>query len=249
MSLENTKPADVTYATVLADGMIHVSVPESTQGAVLREYETSTGEKGSKWEHVFTKLSGMISGIQFYEGDYGNQLQITIADEGEKPVVLSLSMSQNFAEDLAKKIPAMDVTKRVVLSPYVVEDEKTGKIRKGISVVQDEKKIQNFFYDFHDKKVINGFPEPKFKLDKKTGENKPFSKEEWKIFFAECRVFLTEYITEHHLIVPKNDLDTAVEARAVTSKYYDKDDVDVRFDAIGQPDDVPSVDVGDEKPF
>jgi hypothetical protein len=247
MALQNTAPADVTYATVLADGKIHVSVPEGTEGAVLREYETSTGEKGSKWEHVFTKLSGMITGIQFYEGDFGNQLQLTIADEGEKPVVLSLSTAQNFGEDLMKKIPAIDTSKPVVLSPYAVEDDKTGKLRKGISVVQDEKKVQNYFYNFHEKQNINGYPSPKFKLDKKSGENKPFSKDEWKLYFGECRVFLTEYITEHHLIAPKNDLDIVAENRSKQNKYFANDDVDVRFDAIASPDDVPSVDVGDEK--
>lgn len=228
MALENTTPEAVTYATVLADGKMHVTVPEGTEGAVLREYETSTGEKGSKWEHVFTKLSGMITGIAFYEGDYGNQLQITVKDGDDKPVVLSLSTSQNFGEDMLKKIPNIDLSKRVSLSPYALTDEKTGKLKKGISVVQDDLKVQNFFYDFHEKKNINGYPEPKFKLDKKTGENKPFSKDEWKLYFGECRVFLTDYITEHHLVVA--------------------DDVTVeRVAGADADDDLPEVQTLDEK--
>lgn len=201
MALEKREGGDIIYASVLADGKIHVSVPEGTEGAVLREYETSTGEKGSKWEFVYDRLSGIITGIAFYEGDFGNQLQVTISDGEEKPVMLSLSTASNFGEDLMKKIPAIDFSKKVILSPYAMEDEKTGKIKKGISVIQEDKKIQNYFYDFHEKKNINGYPEPKFKVDKKTGENKPFSKDEWKLYFGECRVFLTEYITEHHLIM------------------------------------------------
>jgi hypothetical protein len=237
-----------TYINILSsDGTFRQTVTEGTPGAVRRDWETKDGAKGTKYELVYGSLDGVITGISFYDGDFGKNLILEMTD-GDDKYVVSMATGMPFFEDFAKKLPNIDKTKPVSLAPYAFEDDK-GKTRKGVTVTQDGKKLQNYYYDFSGKENINGFPVPQFKKDKKTGEHKPFSTEEWKIYFAQCRVFLIEQIEEHHLIVPKNDLDIAVEARAVTSKYFDKEDVDVRFDAIGQPDDVPSVDVGDEKPF
>lgn len=218
MALENTR-TDATYVSVLSDGSMRVSVPEGTDGAVRRDYETSDGKKGTKYELVYTQLTGIITGIQFRDGDFGKQLQVTVTDGDETPIVLSLNTSSNFAEDLLKKIPAIDMTKPVKLAPFSFEDD-NGKLRKGMTVVQDEKKVQNFFYDFHEKKNLHGYPDPVFKKTK-TGEVKPFSKEEWKIYFAQCRVFLIEYIEANHLKVSNNALDDASKDRAKVDEIYD----------------------------
>ena len=79
MALKNTR-ADNQFVSILADGTLRMPVPEFTEGAVTREYETSDGKTGTKHEMVYTELSGMITKIAFFEGEYGKLLQLTIED-------------------------------------------------------------------------------------------------------------------------------------------------------------------------
>lgn len=193
MALIFKEKADITYASVLADGLIHMNVPEGTEGAVTREYETSTGEKGSKTEVVFTEIVGLITNVEFREGNYGMQLVLTIADGEDKPVALTFGTSSNYAEDLMKKLPNIDMSKYVKIAPYSFDNDK-GKKQRGVTVLQDnDKKITDFFTDPETKEKINGFPAtPK---PKKGG--KKLSTEEWKIYFAQARVFLIDYLTDY----------------------------------------------------
>lgn len=175
------------YITILSDGTLRLPVPEGTEGAVKREYELKDGTKGSKTELVFNKITGKITDIKIFDGDFGKLLQLTITDEAGD-MVLSVSTAQNFGEDLMKKLPNIDLDKEVSLAPYAFEDEK-GKSKKGVTVTQDEVKIKNYFYDEEKKEVTNGYPKPK-------GDTTKYSSDKWKIYFLEAREFLTEYIEE-----------------------------------------------------
>lgn len=189
MALNNTREEKI-YATVLSDGKIHVSVPEGTEGSVVREYETSDGKSGSKTEMIYTELVGTITKVDFFEGDFGKSLLLTVADGETKPVVLSLSTSSNFGEDMMKKLPAIDMDQPVIIAPYSFDDEK-GKKKRGVTVTQDGTKLTNFFFDSEAKKNLHGYPE----IPKAKGK-KVISKDEWKIYFAQARVFLCDYIAE-----------------------------------------------------
>lgn len=202
---------DKVYGSVLADGKIHVTVPEGTEGAVVRKYKTSDGLEGEKTELVYKDIVGYIAGIQFRDGDYGSQIQITITDGDEKPFVLSLSTSSNYGEDIMKKLINVDLQKKVKIAPYSFTDEK-GKKKRGITIFQnngtENVKITNYFYDEKKKVNIHGYPTPK-----KT--KKPLTKDQWKLYFAECREFLIEKITEHFKIETASatsaDLDTELD--------------------------------------
>ncbi len=185
MALKNTAD-NRKFVSVLADGKLHMNVPTGTEGAVVREYETSDGKKGSKTELVFTELSGKISNIAFYDGEYGNQLQVTIVDGEEEPVVLSLGTQSNFGEDAMKKLPNVKLDEEVRIVPFAFEDDK-GKMKKGISIYQDKRKITNYFYDPENQCNINGYPEPK----KNTK-----SSDQWKAYFLETRLFLVDFTTK-----------------------------------------------------
>lgn len=186
MGLKNTRE-DKIYASVLADGLIHVEVPEDTEGAVKRDYETSDGKTGTKWEHVYNELSGKISSIAFFDGDFGKSLQITVEDpDGGKPIMLSLGTMSGYGEDVMKKLPSVDLTKEVTFAPYSFKDDK-GKSKKGITVLQDGNKIKNFYYDDVEKVNINGFPVPP--TPKK---GKALTTDEWKMYFMQARIFLVD---------------------------------------------------------
>lgn len=186
MGLKKTRE-DKIYASVLADGMIHVEVPEGTEGAVKRDYETSDGKTGSKFEHTYDELSGKVSSISFYDGDFGKSLQITVEDaDGGKPIMLSLNTSSSYAEDVMKKLPNVDINNEVSFIPYSFTDDK-GKKKKGMTLKQNGEKIGNYYYDAENKKNLHDFPTPP--TPKK---GKSLTTDEWKMYFMQTRIFLIE---------------------------------------------------------
>ncbi len=195
------------FASVLADGKIHVASKEGAEGAVLREYETSDGQKGSKWELQYTELSGMIQAICFHEGEYGVNLHIIVGDDGaEKPVTLSLPVASNYSEDFMKKLPNIDRKLAVTLAPFSFENDK-GKQQRGMSITQKNKKgetvkIVSHFYDTEKKTVTNGYPKPP--AQKGTAKLK---KSEWKKYFDGARDFLIEYVRENCDVVDSDVLE------------------------------------------
>ena len=182
-----------TFATILADGLIHINCAEGTEGGKWRTYKTSDGTEGKKFEKVYSEIIGKISKIGFQEGKFGVQLQLTIADGAEEPVVLCMSTSSNYGEDTMKKLPNVDLEKTVKIVPFSFKDEK-GKAKKGVTIYQkDDKgetvKLGNYFYDATTKANINGYPTPKPTKKERTSD-------QWKLFYGECREFLIEFITE-----------------------------------------------------
>ncbi len=193
--LKNNKSND-KYLTILSsDGTLRIVVPEGTEGAVERSYKktdkkTNTETEVTKHELIYTEVSGIISKIKFHDGDFGKSIQLTITDEGEDPLVLSVKTDSNFGEDLMKKIPNINFDEPVRIAPYAFTDDK-GKSRKGVTVYQDEEKVKDFFTsDDEDRKKLHGFPEAEFK--KKTP-----TKDDWKLYFMKARLFLIEYIEDN----------------------------------------------------
>ncbi len=193
-----------------SDGTLRLQVDPGTEGAKLRQYETSDGKKGEKWELTFKGLEGTISNIQEYEGDYGKNLMVTIAYDGGADTV-SLSTTSPFGEDFMKRLPSLDLSRPIRFSPYSFEDDR-GKVRKGVSIVQEghgweKDKAPNFFYDLENKKNLHGYPEPEGDVDK-------YDKDDWKIYFTKCRKFLVNY-TEEKIMPQFAHLSRKVEVSSV----------------------------------
>lgn len=212
-----TKRDSKTYVYVLSDGTFRVNVDEGTPNAVRREYETSTGEKGIKHELVYDELSGKITNVFFRDTDYGKQMTLKVED-GENAVYLNLNTAHNFAEDVMKKLPNVDITKDVKLVPYSFEDG-NGKVKKGITIYQNKEKVQNFFYDPDAKAIMNGFPEPE-------GDVKKYDSDSWKVYFIGARKFLIEY-TEKNCPVYNKEQEEPEEESVV-----ENEDADISPEAI-----------------
>lgn len=177
-----------------SDGTLRLTVDAGTEGAKLREYETSDGKKGSKWELTFKSLCGKITNMQMHEGDYGKNLLVTLSYEGGADTV-SFNTTTPFGEDFMKKLPNINLDEFVTIAPYSFTDE-AGKTRKGVTVTQGDVKLQNAFSEVTEvkgKKVyktLHGFPEP-------TGKEE--DKDDWKIYFTQCRKFLVKNVEEKFL--------------------------------------------------
>ena len=193
-----------TFASILSDGKIHVASEEGVEDVVRRDYETSKGEKGVKYELLYDHVTGKIKKIFFQKGDFGEQIHIVIGG-----VELSLPVSNNFAQDLMKKIPNIEIGETVQLAGYAFKDAETGKDKRGITVVQgldDEGKgvkLSNFFWN--GKKDLHDFPTAN---DGKSTAK--WDSDDWKVHFIKVTKFLVKYITDNHLVgeeTPKEDFD------------------------------------------
>lgn len=197
-----TKGDEKKFVSILSDGSLRLPVVEGTEGAIKREYEMSDKTMGVKHELVFKSLSGVITDIAFFEGDFGKLIQVTFFDkEAEveaQEFVLSIGTATNFGEDLLKKLPSVDLTKEVTLTPYSFEDDR-GKTRRGVTLLQDGEKITNFFYDIEKKKNINKYPDPE-------GDTKTYDSDDWKMYFTKARKFLVKYAEDN--LVKKEEVNS-----------------------------------------
>jgi hypothetical protein len=196
MGLNKSDKFEGTYVSILADGKLHVAAKEGDEGAVKREYETSDGVKGEKWEHQYADISGMITKVAFFEGKFGTSLNVSIKDENDTEYILSTGASSKFGEDIMKKLPNVDMKKPVKFAPYAFEDEKTGKKRQGVTVYQDDVKLTNFYYNATTKKNVNGYPDFPKDISKLLKEGKKVPTAKWKLYFGAANQFLIEDLTE-----------------------------------------------------
>lgn len=185
------KQSSGTYLGIIG-GKFRQAVPQGTPGAILRTYETRDGKTGEKWEKEYESLTGRVSGVNFYDGEFGKNITVFFKD-GEEDYGLTLGVATPYAEDLMKKLPAVILDKTLTITPYDFEDDK-GKRRRGITIYQDGKKIESFFFDREKKEIINGAPKPE-------GDTDMFDSEDWKMYYTKLRKFTINYITEK--IVPK----------------------------------------------
>lgn len=190
------------YVTILSDGTLRLPSTEGAEGAVRREYETSDGKTGVKYEQVFTEISGFITKVEFHEGEYGKLLQVTMSEEGEEDVILSIQTGSNYGEDFMKKLPAINTQEKVRVVPYAFEDE-NGKKKKGLTVYQNGEKVKNFFQEGEGKesKMLYGYP-----AVPKVAKGKVISSDEWKMYFMQVRLFLINYIEENFKVVAPGEV-------------------------------------------
>lgn len=193
------------YVSILADGKFHQSVPEGTENAIKRTYETSDGTKGTKHEFVFSKISATIKSVSFEEGKYGEQILVTVeGDEGEATIVTGSGNS--FALDIMNKLPRVDFSQPVEFSPFSFESE-TGKVKKGMTLVQDGKKLVPYFSGKNVQgnwESLHGFPEVK--------DRDNLNSKKWQLYFLTVSEFLTDYTKNH--ICPQ--LNNPSETRSTT---------------------------------
>lgn len=191
MGLE-TKETKKIISVLGSTGDLRMVVPEGTEGAVRREYESSTGEKGVKHELVFKSISGMITDVKFFDGDYGRNLVITFDfEDGSEPVAVSLGCNTPFGEDVLKKLPNIKFKQAVSMRPYSFVGD-NGKPMKGVTIMQGETKVANAFYDAEKKENLLDYPKPE-------GETDKYDTDDWEMFFTKCRKHTIQYAFDNIL--------------------------------------------------
>jgi len=220
------QPRGTFFSVLASDGKFHQTVDKETPGAKLRQYETSDGKTGEKWELVADSVEGEIENISIFEGDFGKNILIAFkleeGDAEEDRVIVSLNVAQQFGEQFLEKLPHIDHTKPVKLMPYSFEDEKSGKPKRGLTIIQDDEKLQSAYqvYDETKKewKTKKGFPLP----DKK-GEG--FDSDDWKAYFITKRKYLLEEMKKHDLYTDES-YEAPAPASAPVKKGEDGKDIE-----------------------
>lgn len=210
-----------TYYTII-DGTFRTQVPADSEGAIRRDWVSKDGTKsGTKYERHVNALIGKITNVQFFDGDFGQQLVISLdADEAGRVPRIALQVASREAEDVMKKLPAVDMTKEVRFRPFAFKDDKDREVR-GIEMAHagaDGKwteKITNFFKDPETSENRNGFPAPK---DEDTSG---YTADQWKLYFLECRIFLVNYTKEK--VAPKIAPAPVSAAQAAVDEAYGED--------------------------
>lgn len=216
------------YLQIISDGSIRKQVPEGTPGSVRREYEDKdTKETKVKFEMVYNAIDGLIGDITVMKGKFGDQIIVPIKD-GDDVLTLALSTSSNFGEDFMKKLPNINLSKPVLLTPFSFDSDK-GKLIRGVDVRQDfdldqlnsGNKIPSNYYDPVAKKNINGFPSP-------DGDTRNFSTDDWKVYFITARKFLIGDLRAKGII---KDAATAAESKPleVSDEVPESDGEEVPF--------------------
>lgn len=175
MGLQKSQTATTEFVSIIG-GKFRKQTTESDPEAVKREYETSDGKKGVKFELVFDSVEGVIENIEFVDTDYGKTMHIFIGG-----VKVSLGTDGRYFGDIIKRLSGADLTKTVKLVPYDFETD--GKRLTGVSVQQGGEKLKNYFYD--GKNNLHGFPE--------MTESNPDS-DDWKAYFIQVKKFLIKYV-------------------------------------------------------
>lgn len=201
----------VRYYTII-DGSFRTQVDQNDPNAVRRDWKSADGKtSGTKYERIVTSLIGYIEDIQFYDGEFGTEINVSLdkSEDGYKPVV-QLKLASREGEDFLKKLPNIQLLREVKLRPFSFNGDEGGEVR-GMSVMQEnesgefKKKINSFFQDT-DRKSLNGFPEP-------DGSTEDYSKDDWKMYFLQTRKFLKNFTID--TMTPK--IAEAVQDRGVSS--------------------------------
>ncbi len=168
------------FLTIIG-GAFKQKVDEGTEGAKRRDYETSDGATGTKYEIEHRNLTGNITNIDFEDSPYGNVLKVIITHESGEAAQFQCASDSRYAIDFMKKLPALDLSKEVVINPYDFED-KNGKRRTAFNIVQGGNKIYSAYWDNEKKVALLGIPQ--------ANADDMDDKDDWKMFFMTEKKFL-----------------------------------------------------------
>jgi hypothetical protein len=179
----------------VAYGKLRLKCEKDNPKAVRREYE---GKESFAIEYSW--IEGRITKIFYKESaDFGNSYEVNIWD-GETRYNISFKENSRYCHDFLTKLPSLDFKQNVKITPWEMKGE-DDKGRRGTSILQNDKKILNFFAAKVDEHWIynHDFPEP---------ASNNLNDKQWKKYLLDMQIFLQEYT---QTIIEKLKADTFVE--------------------------------------
>lgn len=210
-----------TFIKIHSDGTIRQRCSENDPDAVRRDYELPTGGKGTVFEKVYSYVEGYIAGIEYQEGQFGTQIMVDIHGTNGDACTLTIGSESRFAEPFLEKLPNIDPKEIVRIQPFSYE--KDGKNRCGVTVTQDDERIESAFktYNAETKQFsyLLGYPAPE--------AAEKMNKDKWKLYFQQTRIWLRDYLEENVLKNFNHVMETAT-----TGESAPADDDTINLDSI-----------------
>lgn len=138
----------------IVEGKLTIRVPEGTPNALTRT--NKIGKTVHEVKH--DSFTGKIDSITTSDSPYGKNWEIDFKANDESIWTLQLGYSSSFAKALLKKLPNIDLTNDVTISPFsgeITQDDGTKKKISTITVYQNGVKIEPFY----NKENPNGLPQ------------------------------------------------------------------------------------------
>jgi len=134
----NSTSNSVTYLSV-QNGKVAKRVQEATAASKSRTVE-STGKVIH--EELFDSITGHMTAISTRDGNFGKELQITLADD--RPYILQLKLSTAAASSFLSALPNVDLQKPVTLIPKIeVKTTYMGEVKRtSVIIVQENKGVK-----------------------------------------------------------------------------------------------------------
>ena len=180
-----SEDANTLYLSIIG-GNLSQKVEENTPGAKRREYETKDGATGVKFELHYKNLVGKISGMEFKDGDFGEQFILSLT-KWEDNAKIHMSTDSRYFTAFAKKLPNVNVDEEITLNSFDFTT-KDGKQLRGLDIKQGEEKIIDAYWDADKKKALKGIPSVSDK------DAKGYDKDDWKMFFMTVKKFLKKEV-------------------------------------------------------
>lgn len=180
---------------VLADGLLREQVEETTPGAKLRIIKDDQGaEKARKYELTYPGVTGFITGVATFDGEYGTNILISIKDDNAEEFTLSLNAKSKYGEDFIHKLPNVNFEKEISIKPYNFMDGER-KV-SGVTLTQGDVKLTNAYNwknDAGEWESYEGYPQ--------VPENKkPKNSDQWMVFFTTRREWVLDNLKERGLL-------------------------------------------------
>ena len=205
----------------ISQGALRKKCDENDPLGIKREYTTKDGEKKEVYEIVYDDINGYIRSVELRDGDYGEQLIVYIDDVDA--YALQMSWDSSEAQSFAEKLKSVDISKEVNISPYHFTPKDSTKVKRGITITQDGKKLDSYFLERDDNgKIVgslHGLPEPE-------GDTSSYDSDDWKVYYIKRRKFLKNEVI---LAFPSMETDGKPEVAEKPTQVVDNEADDLPF--------------------
>lgn len=143
MSFGKRQDGNVIYFRV-AGGKLVRSAKADTPGAVA--VKTPTGETVYQLHDDF--IEGMITAFDEKTSDFNGKTTrslVVVMSDTDEVYRIEMTRGKQYWADLLLRLPNVDLSKRITLSPYDITDKDTGSRNQGISMKQQGQKITRAF--------------------------------------------------------------------------------------------------------
>jgi hypothetical protein len=151
--------AKTIYWSIMG-GQLARKVDASFEGAKMR-----TNKAGVQvWEELTRALMGKIRDVNVFENTFDNkkikQLVIKLIPKDGWLYVINIPVQSRYYGSFLEKLPNILLKDSVEIAPYDFEDEKTKRKNQGITIKQNDVKLQSYYKVKEGEKYvyINGFP-------------------------------------------------------------------------------------------